>query len=502
MRSEASELARLETLASPETLRILRRRRAGAEPRRRRWLVVRLLVWADLIGVVAAFSLAELLIGGEEPGRSKEWLALALIVPAWLLAAKLYGLYDGDEERADHSTVDDVVGVFHVVTVGTWLLFFSGRLTGAAQPEFFKLAGFWVLAIALITTARALARGLARRSLLYIQNVVIVGAGDIGQLVARKVIKHPECGINLVGFVDDEPRERRAELADVAVLGPACDLPQIVRLFDIDRVVIAFSNEREVDLIAIVRSLRDLEVHVDVVPRLFEVMGPRITNHTIEALPLVGIPPVRPARSSQLVKRAIDVVGASAGLLVTAPLLLAIAALIKHDSKGPVLFRQVRIGGDMREFTLLKFRTMRVDTDDRAHREYISRTMSAGATLGENGIYKLDRADAVTGVGRWLRRLSLDELPQLLNVLRGEMSIVGPRPCLAYEIEFFKPHHFERFLVPAGMTGLWQVAARASATFGESLDMDVAYARGWSLGLDLRLLCRTPLQILRKEGTA
>jgi lipopolysaccharide/colanic/teichoic acid biosynthesis glycosyltransferase len=150
----------------------------------------------------------------------------------------------------------------------------------------------------------------------------------------------------------------------------------------------------------------------------------------------------------------------------------------------------------------LKFRTMVVGTDDAEHREHIKMTMSAAAALSANGLYKLERGNAVTPFGRWLRRTSLDELPQLINVLRGDMSLVGPRPCIPYETEQFAPHHFERFLVPAGLTGLWQVTARAHATFGEALDMDVAYARGWSLALDLRLLCRTPVEMLRRTGTA
>jgi lipopolysaccharide/colanic/teichoic acid biosynthesis glycosyltransferase len=142
---------------------------------------------------------------------------------------------------------------------------------------------------------------------------------------------------------------------------------------------------------------------------------------------------------------------------------------------------------------------MRVDTDEEAHRAYIESTMSASAEAGANGIYKLERSAEVTRAGRWLRKTSLDELPQLLNVLRGEMSLVGPRPCLVYEMSFFEPHHFERFLVPAGITGLWQVTARASSTFLEALEMDVLYARGWSFGLDLRLLARTPFQLIRQR---
>ena len=122
--------------------------------------------------------------------------------------------------------------------------------------------------------------------------------------------------------------------------------------------------------------------------------------------------------------------------------------------------------------------------------------------MGTNGLYKLERPNEITKIGAWLRRTSLDELPQLLNVLRGDMSLVGPRPCIPYETEHFQSHHFERFLVPAGITGLWQVAARARSTFGEALDMDVAYARGWSLALDIKLLLRTPFELMRRGTTA
>jgi lipopolysaccharide/colanic/teichoic acid biosynthesis glycosyltransferase len=189
--------------------------------------------------------------------------------------------------------------------------------------------------------------------------------------------------------------------------------------------------------------------------------------------------------------------------LLTAPLFAFIAWRIKRGDDGPILFRQERLGQKMQPFQALKFRTMKVDTDTTAHREFIRATMSASATPTGNGLYKLERPDAITATGRWLRKTSLDELPQLLNVLRGEMSLVGPRPCLAYETETFAPHHFERFRVPAGITGLWQVTARAHSTFGEALDLDVAYARNWSLGLDLMLLLRTPMQLLRqRKGTA
>jgi exopolysaccharide biosynthesis polyprenyl glycosylphosphotransferase len=483
----------------PRTREILARRQATGRTRGRRWLLRRLLLAADLIGLLLAFVCAPALLGSALP-QPFDWLTLAALLPVWVLLAKLYGLYDHDEERAAHSTVDDVVGVFHLVTVGAWVLLLFGAATNT-RGDLGKLALFWLLAIVFLTGLRALARVVARRSLLYVQNLLIVGAGSVGQLVARKVLQHPEYGINLVGFVDDDPRERRVELRDVPVLGPTRRLPQIVTLFDVDRVVIAFTRDPAPQTVTLLRTLRDTHVQIDVVPRLYELVGPRVANHSIEALPLVGLLPVHHARSSRAVKRMIDIAGAGAALLLTAPLFAAIAVLVRLDSPGPAFFRQTRLGDGMREFTALKFRTMRIDADDAQHREYISQIMSASAAVGDNGMYKLDRADAVTRMGAFLRRTSLDELPQLLNVLRGDMSLVGPRPCIPYETEHFAPHHFERFAVPAGITGYWQVAARARSTFGEALDMDVAYARGWSLGLDLRLLLRTPLEVLRSRGT-
>jgi exopolysaccharide biosynthesis polyprenyl glycosylphosphotransferase len=494
-----------EALAAVDerTLEILERRRPASLPRSRGWLVRRMLLIADVAGLSAAFTAAVVAVGTRTPTGAVnvrlEFLLFFVTLPGWIVLAKLHGLYERDEERADHTTVDDVVGVFHLVTVGAWLFFLCAWVTGFATPQFTKLAVFWILAIVLVTGARSLVRGWCRCRIGYVQNTIVVGAGETGQLIARKLVQHPEYGLNVVGFVDRRPRERRADLDHLALLGPPERLPELVRLFDVERVVIAFSNDTEQQTLELIRPLRDLDVQIDIVPRLYELVGPKVGVHSVETLPLVGLPPARLSRSSWLIKRTIDVCGSLIGLVLTAPLFAFIAWQIKRDTPGPVFFRQARLGLSKREFTALKFRTMKVGTDDSVHRAYIRSTMTARAIPGSNGLYKLEREDAVTRVGRWLRRTSLDELPQLINVLRGEMSLVGPRPCLRYETESFAPHHFERFLVPAGITGLWQVAARANSTFGEALDMDVAYARGWSLGLDLRLLARTPFQLLRQR---
>jgi len=489
-----------------ETVAAVRSRALG-QRRRRGWVIRRLLVAADLIGLSAAFLVTELAFAGTSPevdrvGVGEELIVFFATLPLWIVAAKLYGLYDRDEERPVHTTADELVSVFHLITVAVSLFYAISWVSGLTSPDQAKLLSFWALGIMYVIGARAGARAIARRQPSYTQNTVVVGAGDVGQLVGRKLLQHPEYGLKLVGFVDTEPRHARADLGDLALLGDPKNLDTIIARHDIDRVIIAFSKERNEELVEIVRALRGHGVQIDIVPRLFDVVTPGASVHLIEGLPLVGLTPARLPRSSRLLKRCFDLVVASLLLAVVAPLMAVIALLIRRDSPGPILFKQVRLGMDRRPFRLFKFRTMVDGTDPAPHREYVRNIMDRGAPPGAQSLYKLERPESVTRVGRWLRKSSLDELPQLLNVVRGDMSLVGPRPCLPYEVEHFKPHHHERFLVPAGITGLWQVEARAHSSFGEALDLDVVYARGWSFGLDLRLLARTPMLIFRTRGTS
>lgn len=493
--------------ANERTLEILEHRRQSHRHHRRGWLVRRMLLVADVVALTTAFLVVELIFGTGSGvtnsfGSAGEYGLLIVAVLGWILMARFYGLYEQDEERTHHPTSDEVTRVFHLITVGAWLLVTAEWVTGLAHPDPTKVITLWALAVVLVVVARSIARFWCRRNLAYIQNTIIVGAGDVGQGVARKLLRHPEYGINLVGFVDTKPRPRQDGLDNVALLGGTSQLPELVEMFDVERVLIAFSAESSEETLAVLRALNDLEVQVDIVPRLFEMVSSSVKIDTLEGVPLIALPPPRLTHSSWLIKRTIDVVGALAMLIVAAPLFAYIAWRVKRDSPGPIFFRQTRLGQNRREFTALKFRTMAVDADTSAHRAYIERTMDPRVAPNGNGLYKLERQDAITRSGRWLRRTSLDELPQLINVLRGDMSLVGPRPCIDYETKHFLPHHFDRFLVPAGITGLWQVTARAQATFREALDMDVAYARGWSLGLDLKLLCRTPLQVFGRKATA
>jgi exopolysaccharide biosynthesis polyprenyl glycosylphosphotransferase len=470
---------------------------------RRGRLVPRMLLLADLAGLTLAYLIATRPWEDSRTlGSTRDLALFVLSLPCWVLVARLQGLYHRDEERADHCTTDDIVSVFHLVTIGVWLLLVTSRLAGMSGPGMFNLVAFWLLAVCLVPVARTVARRACRGNPAYAQNTVIVGAGDIGQLIARKLIKHPEYGANVVGLVDRQPKGRRPDLPEhLPILGGLERLPEIVERLDVERIVIAFSNEPVSELLSLLRTLRPLDVHIDLVPWLFELIGPRVSMHAVEGLPLLGLPPARRSTLSRLGKRTIDLVLSGVALILAAPLMAFMALWIRRDSPGPVFFRQTRLGAGMKEFTAFKFRTMKVDTDPQAHREYIRRSMAGCARAEQNGLFKLDRSDAVTKVGRWLRRTSLDELPQLINVLRGDMSLVGPRPCIPYEADNFKPHHLERFEMPQGLTGLWQVTARANSTYFEALDLDVAYVRDWSLWLDLRLMLRTPLQLIRQRAS-
>jgi lipopolysaccharide/colanic/teichoic acid biosynthesis glycosyltransferase len=201
-------------------------------------------------------------------------------------------------------------------------------------------------------------------------------------------------------------------------------------------------------------------------------------------------------------RRALDLLVAGSMLLVLAPLLLLVALAIRIDSGGPVLFRQRRVGRRRREFTMFKFRTMLNDADPARHRKYVQ-TLIDGNDHPERGrLYKLSVDDRVTGVGRFLRSWSLDELPQLLNVLRGEMALVGPRPVIPYEVEMYPEDYLRRFAVKPGLTGLWQVSGRNERTYDEMVSFDIQYAEGASLLLDLRILAKTVPVVLRRQGVA
>jgi exopolysaccharide biosynthesis polyprenyl glycosylphosphotransferase len=495
------------------TLEILERRRLAPGLRRRGWLVRRALLTADVVGLTVAFVIAEQVFGGGlsrsgHLGAPGEYLLFFLFLPAWVVAAKLYGLYDRDEERTDHSTTDEFAGVFHLITVITWVLLAVSRVT-PVKPEIQKLLVFWICAVCAVSFARGAGRAFCRRRIQYLQNTAIVGAGDVGQMIARKFLQHPEYGINVVGFVDAQPREQAPDLEHLALLGSPGDLPELVELLDVERVVIAFSNESHTDTLALIHDLKGLGVQIDIMPRFFESVGPNVGLHMIEGLPLVGLPPKQLSRSSALLKRAVDVCIGGLTLALVGPVLLLLAALVRLDSPGPALYRHVRVGRKGSRIEVLKFRTMRIEAcrGDRyggdSAEEMFHGLMSDPDRAREFGdTYKFRDDPRVTRVGRVLRRLSLDELPQLLNVVRGELSLVGPRAITRDELPRYGDRADDLLTMRPGVTGYWQINGRSALSYDDRVRLDLAYINGWTLKLDFEILGKTLRALASQRGAS
>jgi len=490
------ELAALD----PDTRAFLVRHGTKSIIRHRGWLVRRALLAADIAGVVLAYFLTSAVFDGDVPpaadASALEVLALLALLPAWVLVAKLAGLYDHDEERADHTTVDELARVLEILTVGIWTLQLAALLTGAADPPVGQLAVFWVFALVLVVGGRGLARAVCRRSAMYTQNVVIVGMGDIGQLFAYKIQQHPEYGINLVGFVDSGAEELRPDLDPRPYLGSLDQLPTLIRLLDVERVVISFCDGSPATIVDLIRSMNDLDVKIDVVPRFFEIIGPGATVHAVEGLPLIGLPPFSLSRSSRLLKRGMDLILGGIGLLVLLPLFALIAIAIKLDSRGPVFFRQVRMGAHEQTFRIHKFRTMVPDAEERK-RDVAHLNMYVATS--DPRMFKVPGDPRVTRLGAFLRRFSLDELPQLIDVVQGTMSLVGPRPLILDEDQYVVDWARRRLDLRPGITGLWQVLGRNSIPFEDMTKLDYLYVANWSPWGDFRLMLRTIPTLFRER---
>ena len=354
-----STLTREPGSGSPPTGMWGGRSQPGITPRRG-WLVRRALLVADVCGLILAFAATELLLGSPDGSGSFQQLTaigevaiFCLTLPLWILLAKLYGLYDRDEERPAHTTVDDLIGVVHLTTIGLWSVTVGAWLTHLIAPDFAKLVFFWILAVTFIVLARCVARATVRRTGAYRQRTLIVGADRSARLLAEKLSRHPESGIDVIACVSEQPNDR---LDSIPVVGAPEDVLSIVSELDIERVIFARLDEAEVS--TIIRPLRSTDVQVDMVVRPLEAVAPDTRVHMLDGIPILGISPARLSHSSLLLKRTIDVALSGIALVLLSPVLAVIALLIKLDSRGPVLYRHDRIGRDWEPFRLLKFRTM------------------------------------------------------------------------------------------------------------------------------------------------
>jgi exopolysaccharide biosynthesis polyprenyl glycosylphosphotransferase len=300
----------------------------------------------------------------------------------------------------------------------------------------------------------------------------------------------------VIGFVDDDPDRAVTDLGRVPALGQVDSLPRILENYDINTVIITLPWQVQRKIIRIVRECERQRITVRTVPDLFDLSLSQVQVEMLGGIPLLGLNgDARFNRGSRLVKRATDI---AFSLLVLPPvaIIAAVAALaVRLDTPGPILYAQERVGLNGRRFKVYKFRSMVVDAD-KMHEELMRQT---GEDLRHP---KLIDDPRITPVGRWIRRLSIDELPQLFNIFRGEMSWVGPRPATPDEVELYEPWHRQRLRVLPGLTGLWQVSGRSEVPFEEMCLLDIYYIENWSVALDLQIMLRTAPHVLLARGAS
>jgi exopolysaccharide biosynthesis polyprenyl glycosylphosphotransferase len=459
--------------------------------------------------LLTGFSLAR---GFAWESHFEPYAALLWFVVLVRLVSNAY--YDLYRMRGEFSYLDECVRVFRATAVGSllivaWAFLYRG---GFEFRAFSYARGVFVLDFvialaayaALRLAARAVQSAVRRREVNLIPTLV-VGRGAEAALCVREMRARRELGYRVIGVVETGAGPLDEEFEGVPVVADVSSLPEAIRETGANEVIITdptLSGDMLFEVMMRVGRGRGVEFRV--APSLFNCLPRKTEVDQIGVLPVITLFREPLGQGARLVKRAFDIVVASAALVLLSPLWLLMALLIKLDSKGPVLYRQERVGMDGRIFLFLKFRTMRTGADDREHREYQKRYIEGRpeTNLGDSlrPVYKLHDDPRVTRTGRWLRRTSLDELPQLLNVLRGDMSLVGPRPPIPYEVEAYALWHRKRLDMKPGMTGLWQVSGRNRLSFDEMVRLDLSYIENWSLWLDLKIMLRTLPVLLRGDA--
>ncbi len=358
---------------------------------------------------------------------------------------------------------------------------------------YFAISAFLFLLTVRVVIFRQTYLYLSRNKVLQ-RNVLILGAGENGKKVAVNLFLHDYTGLRVVGFLDDDLRQGTPVFNGATVLGNTSVMAECVKAHNIEEILICYEKIDHSKLMETMEQTVSLNVIVKVASPLYEIIPLRRAIEHYGGIPVISVFQARISPKKEMYKRVFDVVVASSLLLLHAPILAVIALLIKLTSSGPLLFKQIRIGKNGKEFTLYKFRSMRIGAENDVEREkQMAAFIKDKKKFDPNAVTstKIVNTARVTAVGKWLRLLSLDELPQLLNVLKGEMSLVGPRPCLPYEWVQYEEWHKRRLSVLPGLTGMWQVSGRSVVGFEDMVILDLHYIQMASIMLDLRVIMKT-----------
>jgi exopolysaccharide biosynthesis polyprenyl glycosylphosphotransferase len=493
-------------------------------PRRSDWRArrakrIRLALMASRIALdgallALAFVLAYWLRYGLELGRDvvapESFLPLTAFYPyiaayvaITLLAFQMRGLYALPRGASwfDHMRI-----TISAATIGVAALTLGALLFNPVLPSRLAFIYLWLCTVGIFGAERFVYRTIRTwlwRHGINVRRALVVGAGIAGQRIMKDIIERPELGYTLVGYVADTPDGPRSPVWTVPIrikdgfnlqrLGTLKDVPRIIGQQELHEVIVALPATHHAQILNIIDSCRQYGLDFKLVPDLFEMRFNEVRIDALNGVPLIGVKDVALRGFNLLVKRLLDIVFAFAALIVAAIPMLFIALVIRLTSPGPVLFKQKRVGKDGRLFTCYKFRTMYKDAEQR-------KAELLHLNEADGPIFKIRNDPRLTPVGKFLRRTSLDELPQIWNILRGEMSWVGPRPPTPDEVARYNEWHLKRLEVTPGLTGLWQVSGRSDLSFDEMVKLDLYYAENWSLSMDIIILLKTIPAVLKREG--
>ena len=409
-------------------------------------------------------------------------LALPVYLALWLACDWHYGLFDHRGKITGLNQLSRILRAFIAGGVGSLAVAYLFKQWDIGRSVLMlSAAGFAVW----LYLSRSVLRAWKHRQVRVghgATGVLIIGVGRTAQRVMDRLVNHPEGGYRMLGFVDPHPRRRASSVAGVPVLGRADDIVRIIRENPVDEVFLAVPKMPQNEMMNLIVRCEDLGVQFKVVSNLFEVITSDVKVDVIDEVPVVHLRNAQLPLTQRLLKRAMDIVVSAALLALFGIPMLIIAALVRVDSPGPALFRQVRMGKGGKPFTMFKFRTMHLSADPYA-------------------IAPTDADDPrITRMGSWLRRFSFDEFPQLVNVLLGHMSMVGPRPEMAFLVERYEEWQRRRLDVKPGVTGLWQVVGRKNLPLSQNLEYDFYYIQNQSLFLDIVILLKTVPAVIFGKG--
>jgi exopolysaccharide biosynthesis polyprenyl glycosylphosphotransferase len=444
----------------------------------------RALAAADVVSAATAVVLGVAVLGAD-----RLTLSLLAAAPLVVLVSKILGLYDRDEHLLHKTTLDEAPVIFQVATLYTLLIWLSEGVLVEGLFARDQILGIWALLFVLMMLGRVGARWLVR-AITAPERCLIVGDASSAKEIERKLKLVRRVKARIVGRVP--LRHHEVNGAAPPIIGELAALRQLVLEHRVHRVIVVAETSESDQILDTISQVKLLGVKVSVLPRLREVVGSSAATDDLDGLTLLGVHRYGLTKSSEVLKRAMDACGAALGVILLSPLLAGVAAAVWLTSAGPILFRQQRIGRDGSRFELLKFRTM-VDGADALKPDLIE--------LNEaDGFFKIADDPRMTRIGSFLRRSCLDELPQLFNVLHGEMSLVGPRPLVPDEDQRIEGWQRNRLLLKPGMTGHWQIFGSSRIPMREMVTIDYLYGTNWSLWLDTKILLRTIPYVVRRAG--